>query len=341
MQFVSFSYLDPRPRVGIRVGGVVIDLSAAAPLVFDSIEQVHWELIDILRGAPEGMGIDGAAEIAAAVLDQLGVGALDELDATQPLVSDLTNGPLSIGGTEMLIPVEEVRFHAPLPRPTSLRSFDAFEEHVEMAARIRGRLIPPQWYEQPAFAFGNTGAIYGPDAEVHMPRTTALDYELSIACVIGRAGYDIAEEDAEAYIAGYLIMNDWCARDHERVEAAIGMGQAKARDFATSLGPTLVTPDEIESRLLPDGRYNLAMVARVNGVERSRGNLRDIFYTFPQMIAHASRDAALYPGDVLASGCVGTGCLLELTHGEGPWLQIDDEIELEIGGLGMLKNRII
>ena len=341
MKFVSFSYLNPRPRVGVRIGAVVIDLSAAAPLVFDSIDNVQWELIDILRGEPEGMGIEGAAEIAAAVLDQLGVSAIDEIETSQPIVSDLASGPLSIGGIEMLIPIEEVRFHAPLPRPASLRMFDAFEEHVETTARIRGRLIPPEWYDRPFFTFANAGSMYGPNADVHMPRTTALDYGLAVACVIGRAARDIAEEDAEAYIAGYTIVNDWIARDIERSELAVGSGLAKARDFATSLGPFLVTPDEIESRLLPDGRYNLSMVARVNGSERSRGNMRDIFYTFPQMIAQASRDATLYPGDVLVSGCVGTGCLLELTHAEGPWLTLDDEIELEIGGLGVLKNRVV
>lgn len=341
MRFITFSYLTQRPRAGVLLGGAVVDLSAAAPLVFESTEDVQWELIDILRGQPDGMGVDGAAEIAAAVLDQLGVGDLDELADTQSLIADITKAPLSIGGTEMLIPVDEVRIHAPLPRPNTLRDFYAFEQHVETAARNRGRMVPQEWYEMPVFYFSNPGAIYGPNAEVPMPQTEALDYELEVACVIGRTGRDIGEEEAEDYIAGYMIMNDWSARDIQRKEIAVGLGPAKGKDFATSLGPTLVTPDEIEERLLPDGRYNLGMVARVNGVERSRGNFRDIFYTFPQMIAHASRDVTLQPGDVLGSGTVGTGCLLELTHGEGPWLEIGDEVELEVGGLGILKNRIV
>ncbi len=138
-----------------------------------------------------------------------------------------------------------------------------------------------------------------------------------------------------------MIMNDWSARDIQREEMTVGLGPAKGKDFATSLGPWLVTPDELEDYDLSDGRYNLSMIARVNGVERSRGNFRDIFYTFGQMIAHASRDATLEPGDVLGSGTVGTGCLLELTAGQGPWLEEGDLVELEITGLGVLSNRVM
>jgi fumarylacetoacetate (FAA) hydrolase len=343
MRFVSYSYIDPFPRAGVLVGGVVIDLAVAAPLVFEGLDGARWELLDILRGAPEGMGIDGAAEIAAAVLDQIGVSDVDALD--EDMSGEARNhgltGALSIGGAELALPIDEVRLLAPLPRPTSLRDFYAFEQHVMTAARNRGRDVPLAWYEMPVFYFSNHNAIYGPNAEIPLPRTKALDYELEIACVIGRIGRDIAEEDAVEYIAGYTIMNDWSARDIQREEMSVGLGPAKGKDFATSLGPWLVTPDELEQYELGDGRYNLTMVARVNGLERSRGNFRDIFYTFAQMIAHASRDATLYPGDVLGSGTVGTGCLLELTAGQGPWLAAGDVVELEITGLGVLKNQII
>jgi fumarylacetoacetate (FAA) hydrolase len=343
MRLVTFTYITPRPRAGVLVGGAVIDVAAAAPLVLEDVDKPQWELIDILRGEPQGMGVDGVAEIAAAVLDQLGISSIDELadpDASN-LTQDLLSGPFSIGGTEMLIPLDEAKLLAPLPRPASLRDFYAFEQHVETAARNRGRYVPPEWYEIPTFYFGNPGSIYGPDADVFMPRTKALDYELEIACVIGRVGHDILEEDAELYIAGYMIMNDWSARDLQQQEMAIGLGPAKGKDFATSFGPALVTPDELEDRVLGDGRFNMPMVARVNGVERSRGNFRDIYYTFAQMIAHASRDVTLYPGDVLGSGTVGTGCLLELTAGQGPWLEADDIVELEVGGLGILRNRVV
>jgi fumarylacetoacetate (FAA) hydrolase len=344
MRFVSFSYIDPFPRAGVLVGGVVIDLAVAAPLAFEGLEGARWQLLDILQGAPDGMGIEGAVEIAAAVLDQIGVGDAGEL--ADPINGDGQRerglaGALSIGGVEMAVPLDEIRLLAPLPRPPSLRDFYAFEQHVATAMRNRGRGVPPAWYEMPAFYFSNHTAIYGPAADIPMPRTTALDYELEIACVIGRAGRDIAEEDAADYIAGYTILNDWSARDIQREERTIGLGPAKAKDFATSLGPWLVTPDELEEYALPDGRYNLTMTARVNGVERSRGNFRDIYYTFAQMIAHAARDATLYPGDVLGSGTAGTGCLLELTADQGPWLAVGDLVELEVTGLGVLRNRVV
>ena len=344
MRFVSFNYIDRFPRAGVLLGASVIDLAAAAALVYEGQEGQRWELLDILRGAPEGMGLDGAIDIAGAVLDQLGFDDADDLGTSEngDGVRDRgLAGPISIGGVEMMLPLDEVRLVAPLPRPPSLRDFYAFEQHVARASRNRGRDVPPAWYELPVFYFGNHSAIYGPNAGVPIPRTEAVDYELEIACVIGRAGRDIAVEDAEEYIAGYTIMNDWSARDIQREEVSVGLGPAKGKDFATSLGPWLVTPDELELFALGDGRYNLPMVARVNGVERSRGNFRDIYYTFAQMIARASRDAVLYPGDVLGSGTVGSGCLLELTAGQGPWLAEGDEVELEISGLGILRNQIV
>lgn len=343
MRFVSFTLADPFPRAGVLFGDAVIDLAAAAPLVFEDAEHVRWELLDILRGVPEGMGLDGAAEIAAAVLDQVGIGSVDELaerDANGDSDSALT-GSYSIGGAAMLLPLAEVRLVAPLPRPASLRDFYAFEDHIGTIMRQHGRQVPPAWYTIPTFYFSNHAAIYGPDANIPMPRTKTLDFELELACVIGRAGRDIAEQDASEYIAGYMLMNDWSARDVQLEEMSIGLGPAKGKDFATSLGPALVTPDELAHLALDDGRYDITMVARVNGVERSRGNFRDIYYTFAQMIAHASRDATLYPGDVLGSGTVGTGCLLELTAGQGPWLHVGDLVELEASGLGVLRNQIV
>jgi fumarylacetoacetate (FAA) hydrolase len=337
MRYISFRYIDPAPRAGVLLGDTVIDLSAASPLVFEEIEGERWDLLDMLRGAPEGMGLEGAAEIAAAVLDQLGVQDVDELTE----MGRLSPGALSIGGAEMLLPLDEVRLLAPLSRPPSLRDFYAFEEHVAAANRLRGRPVPENWYSFPVFYFGNHAAIYGPGADVPTPRTKKLDYELEVACVVGRAGRDIPEEDGAEYIAGLCILNDWSARDTQRDEMSVGLGPAKGKDFATSLGPWLVTLDELEPYSLGDGRYDLEMTAAVNGVQRSRGNLRDIYYTFGQLIARASQDANLYPGDVIGTGTVGTGCLLELTAGEGPWLEPGDEVELAVTGLGTLKNRII
>ena len=140
---------------------------------------------------------------------------------------------------------------------------------------------------------------------------------------------------------GYMIFNDWSARDIQRQEMAVGLGPAKSKDFANSFGPCLVTPDElVDHRTDRPGVYDLAMVARVNGEERSRGNWKDLHYSFAQMVARASEAATLRPGDILGSGTVGTGCLLELTDGKGPWLQPGDVVELEIDKLGVLRNTV-
>lgn len=160
-----------------------------------------------------------------------------------------------------------------------------------------------------------------------------------MACVIGKQGRDIQAEEADAYIFGYCIMNDWSARDLQREEVKVGLGPAKGKDFATSLGPYLVTKDELE-RYRSGGRHELEMTARVNGVELSRGNMRDLYYTFGDMIARASADATLYPGDIIGSGTVGTGCLLELGPEAHRWLESGDVVELEVTGLGLLRNTI-
>lgn len=223
----------------------------------------------------------------------------------------------------------------------SLRDFYAFEQHVRTARARRGLDVPPEWYEIPVFYFSNPHAIYGTDDVIPCPRyTQALDFELEVAAVIGTPGINILVADAERHILGYTIMNDWSARDVQRTEMAVGLGPAKAKDFATSLGPWLVTPDELEDRRSGKG-YDLAMVARRNGVEISRGNWKDIHWSFAEMIARASDEVWLQPGDVIGSGTVGTGCILELgPETVGGWLQPGDVIELEIERLGILRNTI-
>jgi len=234
----------------------------------------------------------------------------------------------------------DVKLRPPLRQPHSLRDFYAFEQHVKTANENRGREVPQEWYEIPVFYFSNHTAIYGPDDTIPYPAyANALDYELEVACVIGKAGINIPADKAEEYIFGYMIYNDWSARDVQRKEMAVGLGPAKAKDFANSFGPYLVTPDELADRRTGrPGVYDLEMVARVNGVERSRGNWKDLYWSFGQMIERASQDVTLQPGDVIGSGTVGTGCLLELTKGQGPWLQPGDVVELEIERLGILRN---
>ena len=237
--------------------------------------------------------------------------------------------------------LQSVVFHSPVARPPTVRDFYAFETHVRNARARRGLPVPPEWYEFPVFYFSNPGALMGHGEPVRKPATTeALDYELEIACVIGKQARDVRAEDWRSVVAGFTIMNDWSARDVQRREMAVGLGPAKGKDFATSLGPSLVTLDELEPRRQGD-RHDLAMEARVNGRTLSTGNARDMHYTFGHMIARASQDVYLFPGDVIGSGTVGGGCLLELGPEVHRWLQPGDEVTLEIERLGALTNRIV
>jgi fumarylacetoacetate (FAA) hydrolase len=231
----------------------------------------------------------------------------------------------------------------PAPFPVaSLRDFYAFEQHVKTCRAQRGLGMVPQWYQVPFFYFSNPVAIIGDGDPVKAPHgCLELDYELELACVIGHAARDLpADDSAMACVAGFTIMNDWSARDLQRVEMAVGLGPSKSKDFATSLGPRLVPFDDLKKHYR-DGRLRLAMTARVNGVEYSRGNAGSMHWTWPQLLAHASRDTELRPGDVLGSGTVGTGCILELTPGKvGGWLKAGDVVELEIEEIGILKNLV-
>ena len=218
--------------------------------------------------------------------------------------------------------LDEVRLLAPVLHPPSVRDFYAFERHVKTARALRGLDMPREWYEIPVFYFSNPAAIYGPDEDVPYPeRTRELDYELEVAAIIGAGGR----------IAGFTVMNDWSARDLQRAEMRVGLGPAKGKDFATSLGPVVVTADELDGSR---GR----MVARVNGEERSRGDLGEMYHSWAAIVDHAARNTRLRPGDVLGSGTVGTGCILE--HDDGRWLQPGDVVELEVEGIGVLRNRV-
>lgn len=230
-----------------------------------------------------------------------------------------------------------------LPPIASLRDFYAFEQHVATCRRQRGLDMVPQWYEVPVFYFSNPASVIGHEADVRAPRgSEALDYELELACVIGREARDLPADDrALEVVAGFTIMNDWSARDLQRVEMAVGLGPSKGKDFATSLGPELVSFDELAEHYR-DGRLHLAMTARRNSRLLSSGDSGTMYWTWPQLLAHASRDATLRPGDVIGSGTVGTGCILELTpERAGGWLRPGDVIELSIERLGTLRNRVV
>ncbi|MDQ2902440.1 MAG: fumarylacetoacetate hydrolase family protein [Chloroflexota bacterium] len=241
--------------------------------------------------------------------------------------------------------LDEVTLLSPVPDPPSVRDFYAFEQHVKAARLKRNATMIPEWYQIPIFYFTNNSEIYGTGVDVPYPvGCQELDFELELACVIGRDGKDIAVEEAANYIAGYTIMNDWSARDFQREDMKLNLGPGKGKDFATSLGPWLVTPDELAVRHSGSGaseRYDMTVLARVNGREVSRANFNQIYYSFPQMIAWASRNARLRAGDVLGSGTVGTGCILELGPEVQPWLKRGDVVEMEAEGIGVLRNRIV
>src|SRR5262249_40868233 len=230
----------------------------------------------------------------------------------------------------------------PVPPVASIRDFYAFEQHVRTCRRQRGLDMVPQWYQVPVFYFSNPAGVIGPDDPVAAPHgSEALDYELELACVVATEARDLPADDrALECVAGFTIMNDWSARDLQRVEMAVGLGPSKSKDFATSLGPEVVTFDELQDRYR-DGRLHLEMTATVNGKRLSHGNGGSMYWTWPQLLAHASRDTVLRPGDVLGSGTVGTGCILELTpEAVGGWLKPGDVVELTIERLGTLRNRV-
>ena len=240
--------------------------------------------------------------------------------AAQTLQSFFTGGGTARHHGEYRL--EDVVLRPPVLHPPSVRDFYAFEQHVKTARASRGLDVPQEWYELPVFYFSNPAAIYGPGDEIPKPPdTNELDYELEVAAIIG----------ADGRIGGFTIMNDWSARDLQRAEMRVGLGPSKGKDFATGLGPVVVTPDEF------DGSSG-TMLARVNGEERSRGDLADLHHSWDAIVAHAARNTRLLPGDVLGSGTVGTGCILE--HGDGRWLQRGDVVELEVEGIGVLRNTI-
>jgi fumarylacetoacetate (FAA) hydrolase len=247
--------------------------------------------------------------------------------------------PAAMGPPE---PLDQVALLSPMPEPPSIRDFYAFEAHVATARKSRGLEMEPDWYELPVFYFTNPAAVLGPDDAVLAPAfTQELDYELEVAAVIGRECRDLTPGDWLDVVAGFTVMDDWSARDLQRREMKLSLGPSKGKDFATSFGPVLVTPEEL---LDADGTPHGAMVARVNGEEWSRGELADLHHSWGELIAHASRDTRLRAGDVIGSGTVGTGCILELglVHGRDryPYLVSGDEVELEVEGIGVLRNRI-
>lgn len=254
------------------------------------------------------------------------------------------------------IPYNSVQILAPVPHPTSCRDAYAFRQHVVAARRNRKVQMIPEFDQYPVFYFTNHNSIKGPGKVECMPdHFEKLDFELEAAIVICKQGRNIKAEEADEYIGGLMIMNDLSARRLQMEEMLLNLGPAKGKDFATTIGPWLVTPDELEQFEVPakenhvGKNWNLKMTCKVNGKQVSEGNLHDMDWTFAEIIERASYGVDLYPGDIIGSGTVGTGCFLEL-NGTGKlnnpnyqeqWLKDGDEVELEIDQLGILYNAII
>lgn len=253
--------------------------------------------------------------------------------------------------------LSEIKMLAPVPKPTSCRDGYAFRQHVATARRNRGLEMIPEFDEYPVFYFTNHNSIIGEgELVVEEDHLKNLDFELEVAVVIGKNGRNIPSDQADSYIAGYTIMNDFSARVLQMEEMKLNLGPAKGKDFATSIGPFLLTPDELENNKISTefgNKYNLQMKAYHNGKLISEGNMNQMNWTFAELIERASYGVELYAGDVIGSGTVGTGCYLELNgtntllakeKGETykpVWLNEGDEIKLEVDCLGILTHKIV
>lgn len=318
MRLVTFEVptpLGPVRRTGALVADdAVIDLSLARAAALGgrprartiAAAEVPSDMLELLRGGP--WALDAARE----AVDHAVEAGVEELDGAR-------------------VRHTGVRLLAPLPRPNSLRDYLVVEEHMQGAVDVGAiGAIPPEWYELPAHYKGNVDSVYGPDDEVPWPPyTEKLDYELEICAVLGASGRRVRAADATPMIAGYTIYNDWSARDIQLREMKVGIGPGIGKDFATSIGPCIATPDEFD-------RDHARLEARVDGETWSTGALGTMHFSFEQIIEYTSQEATLQPGDLLGSGTVGKGCGMEL----GRWLTEGATVELEAEGIGVLRNRV-
>jgi len=261
-------------------------------------------------------------------------------------LADLVDGfvPRGDGEYDAVVSTAGLHFGPPVLRPPSLRDFYAFEGHVRTMWERRGGEVPEAWYRLPIFYFGNVSEIRGPGDPVWSPAASAeLDYELEVAALVDTPAINLSPERAEEAIGGYTIFNDWSARDLQREETTVRLGPAKGKDFASSFGPWLVTPDElVDARAGEAAGPDLAMTAEVNGDETSRGRWSDAHFSFGDMLARASADVRLRAGDLIGSGTVGSGCLLEVRDSIlGRYLQPGDVVTLRVERLGALSNTIV
>lgn len=325
MKLVTFEIataLGPVERIGALRGDGIVDLNmaCAAHLTATGRTGRAREIADALV-PPDMIAFFAGGEMSRRAAND----ALAFVDD-----NGVTAGP---HGETVKFALGDVCLLAPVPRPNSIRDTLSFEGHMINFERRTGKKTPQRWYETPIYYKGNCMSVIGPEAEVVWPDyTEKLDYELEFGVYIGRKGANISEADAPDHIAGYTIFNDISARDVIPGEVQMFLGPAKGKDMDTGniMGPCLVTPDELDVS-------SLDMVARINGEEWSRSNSSDMYWSFEQIIAYISRFETLYPGDFIGSGTVANGCGDELER----WIRPGDTVELEVEGIGILRNTIV
>lgn len=321
VRFIALHSFPQTPRLGAIVETKIVDLQSA----------YRMYVIEADYCSPEAAFRISDQLLPSDTVEFLENGKLS-LDAAKHALDFVEHNTKQYPGEKLLYDQTEIRLLAPIESPKNLRDFISFEDHIKNSRKGRDKKVPDAWYELPVYYKGNTSTIIGPDDEVTWPSyTSMLDYELEFACIVGKQGINVTEAQASEHIFGYTIMNDFSARDIQMKEMSVGLGPAKGKDFATSLGPYILTKDE-----LPDP-YNLKMIARVNGEVWSEGNTSTMYRPFTEMIEHVAKSEKIVAGDVLGSGTVGLGCGLEL----GKFLENGDVVELEIEKLGVLRNRVV
>ena len=328
MKLASFQVQTPVgrfPRIGSVQGtSQLIDLSSAyVALQARRGEAQPYRLMEAFVPPDMRRLIEGGASA---------LHAAREAEAFVLEAQSQGQAPQGPQGETLVFAMQEVTLLPPLPHPHSLRDCLVFEKHMRRSYDASGTEPPREWYGMPIYYKGNAASIVGHDQDLIWPSyTEQLDYELEMACIIGREGRDIRREEADAYIFGFACLNDFSARDIQMREMRCRLGPAKGKDFGTALGPWIVTKDEVEDY------QNLRMTARINGEVWSQGNSRDMYHNWTRIIEHVSMQETIYPTDVLGSGTVGLGCGLELNR----WLKPGDVVELEIEKIGVLRNRVV
>lgn len=251
-------------------------------------------------------------------------------------------GIVEQGKLESYLNINPKSFLLPFPKVNQIRDFYAFEEHVKNARKKRDLDVPEEWYEFPAYYYSGNSSVFPSDSDIHRPAfTSALDFELEVAAIIGKEGRNIPKGEALDHVFGFTLVNDWSARDQQLKEMAIGLGPSKSKDFATSFGRQLITTDEIVKLMDENFKINAELSVEVNDHEVTQNNLKTMHWSFQDLISWASNDATLKPGDVIMSGTVGRGCILELGTDVQNWLQPGDVVAFKSDVFGELRSRIV